>query len=472
MGFLEAFEPLYKILPEVKVPEVQPPLKKRLMWTGAVLVLFFIMGNVAVIGLEQSSFGRLEQLQLILASKIGTLLTVGIGPIVLASIILQLLVGSKIIKVDFSNPLDKARFTSAQKLFAIVLSFFEGFVYVFSGFLAPMPGMLFLVVLQVAVGAIAIIYLDEIVSKYGVGSGIGIFIAGGVSEAIIWRIFNPVSLAGAFDPLNGTGLIFVFLQEAGRGLLSAITLYLLPIFFTLAVFFVVVYAEGMHVNIPITMGRRGAGGRFPVKFLYVSNIPVILAVALFANIQLWALMASDTPVLGTVIGGIAAITLPPTNLLPDLIAQFGYVGIGQFFGDMVQSVVSLQFIGLGGQFIHAFLYIVVLAVACVIFGKFWVEMAGQGPDAVAEQLQRSGMYIPGFRRDPRIIRKILGRYIPPITILGSLFVGLLAGLADLTGAIGTGTGILLTVGIVYRLYEELARQQLFEMHPALSKIFG
>src|SRR3989344_2603146 len=99
-------------------------------------------------------------------------------------------------------------------------------------------------------------------------------------------------------------------------------------------------------------------------------------------------------------------------------------------------------------------------------------MAGQGPEAVAGQLQKSGMYVPGFRRDPRIIKKILERYIPPISILGSAFVGLLAGFADLTNALGTGTGILLTVGIVYRLYEDLAKQQVFESNPMLAKLVG
>ena len=99
-------------------------------------------------------------------------------------------------------------------------------------------------------------------------------------------------------------------------------------------------------------------------------------------------------------------------------------------------------------------------------------MGGQGPEAVSNQLSNSGMYIPGFRRDPRIIRSILDRYIPPITILGSIFVGLLAGLADLTNALGSGTGILLTVGIVYRLYEELAKQQLMETNPLMGKLFG
>lgn len=472
MGFIEMLQPIFKMIPEVKSPEVQPPLKRKLLWSGIVLVLFYIMGNISVIGVSATNAARLGQLQLILASDIGTLLTVGIGPIVLASIILQLLVGAKLLNMDLSNPADKAKFTSLQKLFAIILCFFEAVVYVSTGMLTPMPGMFTVVVLQISIGAITLLYLDEVVSKYGIGSGIGLFIAGGVSGSVFWRIFNPLSAAGMLNPLDGSGLLFAFMREFGRGLLQALNIYMLPIAFALLVFLVVVFAEGMHVNIPITMGRRGTGGRFPIKFIYVSNIPVILAVALFANIRLWAAMVADVPIIGGVLDKLSALVIPPYDLREKLFAQFSFIDPGQIFNEMVQTVTNFQIIGLGGDIIHAILYLIILVVVCVIFGKFWVDMAGQGPDAVASQLQKSGMYIPGFRRDPRVVKKILERYIPPITILGSAFVGLLAGFADLTGALGSGTGILLTVGIVYRLYEELARSQLMDMHPMLGRLFG
>ena len=92
--------------------------------------------------------------------------------------------------------------------------------------------------------------------------------------------------------------------------------------------------------------------------------------------------------------------------------------------------------------------------------------------SVAGQLSSSGMQIPGFRRDPRMLEKILQKHIFPLTVLGALSVGLLAGIADLTGALGTGTGILLTVGILYRMYEQMEKLQLFELYPALKSIGG
>ncbi|MEM2138293.1 MAG: hypothetical protein QW568_04350, partial [Candidatus Anstonellaceae archaeon] len=91
---------------------------------------------------------------------------------------------------------------------------------------------------------------------------------------------------------------------------------------------------------------------------------------------------------------------------------------------------------------------------------------------VAEQLDKSGLQIPGFRRDPRVVEKKLNDYIPYIAVIGSAFVGLLAALADMSGALGTGTGILLTVGILYRLYQDLENQRLFDTYSSIGGLLG
>src|SRR3989344_8481243 len=474
MSFVDTLDPIYRILPEVKGPEVKPTLNKRMLWSLLGLIIFFVMGSISVIGIEPSSAGQLQQLQVILASQIGTLITIGIGPIVLASIILQLLVGGGLLKIDLTNPKDKARFTSLQKLLAILLAFVEGSVYVFSNLIAPQPGWLPIVIMQIALGSIILLYLDEVISKYGIGSGISLFIAGGVAGHVIWRIFNPTALladgSAIIDIANANGLLFLFIKEFGSNTFVAFVNYALPVIFTLVVFFVVVFAEGIHVNIPIAVGRAGQKSRFPVKLLYVSNIPVILAVALFANIQIWAQLVKDrVPIIDVFLAKLAAVVIPPYNIVENAVTQ----GISPIILEqIVQSITRLQFIGLGGDIIHAILYVIILTALSIVFGKFWVEMAGQGPEAIANQLQKGGMFIPGFRRDPRVVRSILDRYIPPISIMWAAFEGLPAGLADPAGVLGSGTGILPTVGIVYRLYEEFAKRHLMGSHPLLGKLLG
>jgi len=110
----------------------------------------------------------------------------------------------------------------------------------------------------------------------------------------------------------------------------------------------------------------------------------------------------------------------------------------------------------------------------VLFAKFWIETTNMGPEAVASQIESSGMQIPGFRRDPRVLRRVLERYIPVVTVISGATVGALASGADLIGTVGnaSGTGVLLTVGIMINLYEAIGREQMMEMHPVLRGFFG
>ena len=107
-----------------------------------------------------------------------------------------------------------------------------------------------------------------------------------------------------------------------------------------------------------------------------------------------------------------------------------------------------------------------------MFSLFWVQTSGMDARSQAKQIMNSGLQIPGFRRDERILESILNRYIPPLTVMGALSVGFLAGFADLTGALTNGTGLLLTVMIIYKLYEDIAKQHMMDMNPMMKKFMG
>jgi preprotein translocase subunit SecY len=124
------------------------------------------------------------------------------------------------------------------------------------------------------------------------------------------------------------------------------------------------------------------------------------------------------------------------------------------------------------EWVHAITYILFLSLVSIVFGIFWAETSGLDAKSVANQLNSSNIQVPGYRRDPRLIETVLERHIFPLTVLGSFLVGLLAGIADLTGALGTGTGILLTVGILARMYEQLKQMKAFEMYPSIGKLMG
>jgi len=445
-AIIETLVGISQYLPEIKRPEKEVTFKIKMLWTLVALLIFFIMAKIRLVGLDVTS-QSVQQIifaQTLLASEVGTVITAGIGPIVMASIFLQLFSGAKLIQLDLGSQEGRAKFQQLQKILAVVLCFVEGFIYVASGLLTPIGGggllnpMTLFLTLQIAAGSLILLYLDEIVSKYGIGSGVSLFIAAGVTGGLFWATFFP-PIETALDPGLATGGLLFRMFSAGDPTL------ILPLIGVVVIFLVVVFAEGMHVNIPITMGYRGTGGRYPVKFLYVSNMPVILAMALFMNFQLWALFVQKVPILSQIFGGIAWATNVP---------NIG--GLSLVHGLIVQGFTNTAMLAIA----QGILFLVLLIVACVVFGWFWVQMGNQSTTAVAAQLERSGMQIPGFRRDKRVIEKVLERYIPPITILGSIFVALLAGLGDFVLAgVTSGTGILLTVGIIYRFYEEIAKSQ-------------
>jgi Preprotein translocase subunit SecY len=471
-------------LPGIKSPGAPLSLREKMYWTAAIIGVYFLLYNTYAIGVNQQAISQplLQLISIIFAARIGSVITVGIGPIVLASIVLQLLVGSGLWNIDLDDTAQKARFQSLQKLAAISIAIGESIIYVYTGFVpVASVGAIGMVILQLAIGAITIIMLDEAMAKYGITSGINMFIAAGVSYAIV---------AGTISILVPGAVAAI--QAGGAAALSNAVAAFGPLIFAIIVFLLSIYTYEMKVELPLSFEQlRGVGGRLPIPFLYVSVLPVILATALEESLTVWfRFIASSTSNIArffayyqpiatatggttpTLSGGLVYL-ISPSFPLPYQ-APYGIGGYGPYITYLATHTTQL-FLPWGGmvlvpEWMHVIIYVVVLMLLSVVFGKFWVEMTGQSPKHLAEQLGSTGWQIPGFRRDPRIVENVLNKYIPTITVLGSLFVGFLAAIATLTGAIGTGMGILLTVGIIYMLYQQLQQERLYETYPILEKI--
>src|SRR3989344_3357684 len=269
------------------------PFKKKLKWTLIVLVSFFILGVIPLWGLGKNSLEQFDFLSIILAAQFGSLISLGIGPIVTASIVLQLLNGSGILKIDTNNHEGRVLFQGLQKILTIFFIIFEAIVYIFMGGLSPAAGISpWILVFQLFLGGMLILYMDEVMNKWGFGSGVSLFIAAGVSAEIIIKAFSPLTTTGAIAFGTGQapiGKVFVFFYSLVQGNPTESILAASAIAFTILVFVISVYAQAMKVEIPLSFGRvRGYGIRWPLRFMYTSNIPVILVAALMANVQLWA----------------------------------------------------------------------------------------------------------------------------------------------------------------------------------------
>ena len=122
--------------------------------------------------------------------------------------------------------------------------------------------------------------------------------------------------------------------------------------------------------------------------------------------------------------------------------------------------------------LQALTHVIFYVVFAAIFAVFWVKTSGMDEGSQAQKIIDSGLQIPGFRKDPRVLESVLKRYILPLTLMGGAAVGLLAALSDSLGALTTVTAILLAVMITYQLYQNIAQQHAVDMHPALRKVMG
>ncbi|MFH0868891.1 MAG: preprotein translocase subunit SecY [archaeon] len=458
-------ESITKYLPEVKKPEVQKlGFNTKLLWTGLVLILFFILSYIPLAGLGQNSLQQFEYLSIILGASFGSIISLGIGPIVTASIVMQLMAGAGMLGIDLTTKEGKSKFAAVQKIAVLFFILFESAVYVVTGGLGPDPALAgtakyliieVVLIVQLFLGGYLIVLMDEVTTKWGFGSGIGLFIAGGVCLQIFVRALNP--FPSPTNPDVPAGSIPYLIKALGLGDVTGASIVVMGVVITVAVFAVSVYAQAMKVEIPLSFGRvRGYGIRWPLKFIYTSNIPVILIAALMANIQLWArlLQNSGHAVLGTFSGNTPVSGFVRWINAPDLL------------NSLVTGTATWT---MGAQ---ALTYTLFMILGSVVFSLIWVKTANMDAGSQAKQIIASGLQIPGFRRDPRVLESILNRYIPALTVMGAIAVGALAALADLGGALSRGTGILLTVMIVYKMYEDIAKQHAFDMHPALRRMIS
>jgi len=466
--FLSLFKPLGRILPEIKVPARKVSFNEKIFWTAIVLIVYLVMSEISLYGISSDIQDQFGALRVIFASNRGTLMELGIGPIVTAGLILQLLSGSAIINCDMSNPEDRGLFTIASKVFSIVLTGIQAGAYLISGMYGNFGDLgtaSIVIFIQLIAAGMIVMLLDELVQKgWGLGSGISLFIMAGVAQNIMWSSFSPQSglFVGSLSLLLGGGqsLMSWILGEAYAS-------SLIGLIATIGAFLAVIYLQGVRIELPLTYaGYKGFRSRYPIKLLYVSNLPVIFASALFANVYFFSQLIWNTS------------NSNNSNFWLNLLGTYEYVASGnktslQPSGGLVYYVTapnSLQ--AVAAEPIRAAVYLAILVGFCAVFSLIWLEVGGLGPDKVAKQLMDAGMQIPGYRRSGRPIEAILKRYIPVVTVLGGIIIGLIAGVADFLGVFGSGTGIMLAVGIIYQYYELLMRERASEMFPAFRRILG
>ena len=502
---------LVDVYPSITKPEGHVRFNQKLWTTVLVLIIYFMMTNVMIYGLSSSTLDIFSSFRAIMAGASGSIMHLGIGPIVTGSIIMQLFAGAKIIQLDLQDSGDKQLYQGVQKLLVLFMIPIESIPQVY-GFLDPSVAVIndygigwanAIIVSQLFIGSYLVFLLDELVSKWGIGSGISLFIAAGVAQSTFVGTLSPLPTVQGTplsfeNPPSGTlPMIFYTLRTATNSQLvseNGFELILLnhanpvaALASSIIVFLVVAYAESSKLELPLTHGKvRGHRGQYPIRLVYASNIPVILMAALLANVNMFTLLFWSHPVLSTVpilgrngawskahwFGAYEVGATTPS----DGFAWYSSMvnGVGDWLIPLLNQTGDAYGHSLGQVMVHVFVYVFFMTAGSTVFAKFWIETTNMGTKDVAKQIERTGMQIPGFRKNPVVLERILERYIPPVTLFSGAFVGLLASGADLLGTVGnaTGTGLLLAVGIILRTYEQIQKEQAMEMHPMLREFFG
>jgi protein transport protein SEC61 subunit alpha len=462
MQVLQLVKPFMAILPEVQTPTRTVPFREKVLWTALVLFSFLVCCQIPLYGIRSSeSSDPFYWSRVILASNRGTLMELGISPIVTSGLVMQLLAGIKLLEIDQSKAEERELFAGAQKLFGMVITILQGTVYVFSGMYGDYAdlgaGNAILLILQLLFAGVLVIVWDELLTKgYGLGSGISLFIATNICETIVWKSFSPTTITTASGTqFEGALIALVHLlitrNDKVRALKEAFYRQQLPnvtnLLATVVVFAIVIFFQGFRVDIPVKNKlARGVTGTYPIKLFYTSNIPIILQTALvsqfyfisqllfkrFPTVFLIQMLGSWREIEGyqgqyLPVGGLAYYISPPRTLAELLTDPF-----------------------------HTIFYLVFVLGTCAIFSRTWIEVSGSSPKDVAKQLKDQNMGRPGHR-DSSLL-KLLYKYIPTAAAFGGLCIGALSVVADFMGAIGSGTGILLAVTIIYQYFELFAKE--------------
>ena len=467
MGFdlLTAIRPILEFMPNVPRPNKRIPIQKRLFYTGAALVLYLCCTLIPLYGCRKmTNDDPMYHLRLITASSRFTLMELGISPIITSSMILQFLVSFGLIKRDPANPVSSALYDAAQKLAALVYTAFQAGSNIFSGEYGIRGEMSVvdsvLIMVQLMTAAVVVILLDELCQNgYGIGSGISLFICTNVSEQIVWRLFsfNHYSFGRGTEYEGAVVALFHLLitrKNKLRALREAVFRSHLPnvasIFSTIIIFIAVIFFENIKINIGLeTTVNRQQPQPFEIKLLYTSTTPIIIQSTLVQQLTLFSrtiYFRWPDSLATSILGVWRSQSNVGDEYARPVSGIIYYLQAPQSLQDSIQDP------------IHTIVYMVFSLVSAGFLAYWYLQMSSNSPKDIAQSLKRQHLTIKGHRDDEKRLEKTLNRYIPTAAALGGVLTALLSIVADLLGAFGSGTGILICVSIINQFTQELSKE--------------
>ena len=463
-------------IPMVERPRWHVPLKTKLMFTAAILILYFAMGNIPLFGLSPESMDLFGQWRAIFAGERFSLTALGIMPIISASLILQILAGPKLGKLDLSDPKDQAFYLNLHKLLVLCFVFLASFSYVI-GFYKPDPGLAyqlgvslqfisFLIFLQVFFGGMLIYYMEGVVTKWGVGSGIGILIVAGVTQQLITGLINwmPDSsgLAVGVIPrwIEITQQVVPY-KQSESWLAFIFQNYLIALITTVAVFLLVVYltCARIDVRIPGYLKRRRCRGkvRFPITLMHFSYA-IVAPLVFFPGG--WAILACVQGI-GRLLWSRGITRFGTYDAQGNAVSGLMYY-LDPIYSpwDWIPSLVHISTPTIAGWQIAVRLAVTVsiMVAVAMLIALIWLKLTpGLETRDIKAMVRDSGLPIYGHRNGLKAIKRAVDRIAPKIAILGCGILGALLVVANMFGTLGNVSVLYLIVSVIviYGVYGEV-----------------
>ncbi len=469
---MESLDPILERLITVQRPKKALPLSTRLMWTALAALVYIMMTITPLWGVQKTtpsgvaaSIFNNPLVSTIFGTTFGTWAQLGIGPIVIAGIVMEILQFSDLLPFDLDDKKDRLRFSAFQKLLALILAAGESAAIIAMGEFGQLSLIQAVAVfIQLLIATQIVILLDDMIAKgwgFG-GSAINLIILLSITRTFFVDLFSwsmpafpnvnpadnpamqlplgfvPALAVAIYNTIYGTGpglLALVFRQVGTIALPDVVSLAA-----TLILAYVIVYIEQMHVNIPAAYTQYwGFRINIPLRFMYVSVIPIIFtAYSLILAEQIIAGLAALAGGISPALAVLLTAMMPARILTPDYIV------------------------------IHILLY----AALATVFAWLWGQIGGIGPDDYAKSLVESGLHVPGFRQSERVIARILKRPINTLILLSGLIAGTLAAVGDIFGVWGSGIGLILLVEIGLGYYTQILQEGLMEVYPGLKRVLS
>lgn len=460
MRILDLVKPFLPVLPEVEMPYQRVIQDEKLIWTVGSGIVFFVLSELPIYGADSPQGGDpLFWLRPVLASTRGSLMEVGLAPIVSSAFILQLLGGIQVIDVNLDLKSDRQLFQSAQKILAILLTVASSLAILFSGSYGSPAELgawkIFFILYQLVGSGVIVILIDELLQKgYGYFPGIGFFIVLHVTQQFLWRALSLSSADNGqgYEYFGAISSLAHFMYTRGFkfALIESFFRAHLPNMFEVyggvAMFVLAVYLSRFRVDIPIRSSRmRSTTNIFPVPLLYTGCISILATYSFLSSLFL----ASSS-----------LFALFPYNIL---IRLFGTWDVREGTSNLVATSGLAYYLQPPFSItqalwdpIQTLVFALIFIVSSAVFAKTWTEISGSSPKDIAKLFKEQGVVIAGHRDVS--VAKELKRVIPVAASVGGAVIAAITIVSDLLGGDGQGAAILVATISIFNSFEILAQE--------------